>query len=412
VSAAVDLDPTVGAALGRLERLDPELEAFLPEPDRRGRLSASAPVDGPLRAMPVGVKDLYRVDGLPTTAGSRLPSELFAGPESPIVTTLRGAGAVVLGMTTMDEFAYCEPPTTRNPRDLRRTPGGSSSGSAAAVAAGICPLAIGSQTLQSVLVPAAFCGVVGFKPTFGRVPFDGIALSPSIDTVGWFAPTVEGVRAVASTILPDHLAPTASGPPVLGVPAPWGPPERVGEAWRAFDRHLDLLRAHGVELRPVDVPWGAEDQRRAWESRVGDLLHAEMASMHRPWFPTFADRYRPGTVAGIRHGLTIDAERRRACRAGRSVLADLLVEGASHAGIDAWVCPSAPGIAPIGPQASGFSWMTGLWSYAGLPAISLPVFDGPEGLPLGLQLVGMPGDDERLLAWAGPIADILGSGGG
>jgi Asp-tRNA(Asn)/Glu-tRNA(Gln) amidotransferase A subunit family amidase len=258
-----------------------------------------------------------------------------------------------------------------------------------------------------VLVPAAFCGVVGFKPTFGRLPFDGVPLSPSIDTVGCFARTVGELRPAIRTILPDHVEPAPSRL-VLGVPSPWGPPDRVGDAWRALDRHLDLLRAHGVELRPADVPWRDDDARRAWEARTADLLHAEMAIVHRPWFDTFRDRYRPGTAAGIEHGRTIDAERRRACRAGRAVLAELLLEEATRAGVDAWVCPSAPEIAPIGPQASGFSWMTGLWSYAGFPAISIPVFDDPEGMPLGLQLVGTPGEDERLLAWAEVVVASLG----
>ena len=148
--------PDVPAALERLEVIDPAVNAFVDETDRRIRIESTRPADGPLRGVAVGAKDLYRVEGLPTRAGSRLPASLFDGDESTIVRELRRAGAVVLGKTAMDEFAYCEPPPTKNPRDRRRTPGGSSGGSAAAVAAGICRLAVGSQTLQSIVVPAAY----------------------------------------------------------------------------------------------------------------------------------------------------------------------------------------------------------------------------------------------------------------
>src|SRR5918996_4073545 len=167
----------VASALERLEAIDPSIEAFVDESDRRRRLEASPPTAGPLHGVAVGVKDLYRVEGLPTTAGSRLPVSVFEGEESLVVKKLKQAGAVVLGKTAMDEFAYCEPPPTKNPLDPRRTPGGSSGGSAAAVAAGICRLAVGSQTLQSIIVPATYCGVVGYKPTFERLTFDGIPLA-------------------------------------------------------------------------------------------------------------------------------------------------------------------------------------------------------------------------------------------
>ena len=170
----------------------------------------------------MAVKDLYRVDGLPTRGGSRLPPSVFEGDESSVVTDLKRAGAVVLGKTDMDEFAYCEPPPTKNPRDLRRTPGGSSGGSAAAVAAGICGLAVGSQTLQSVVVPAAYCGVVGYKTSFGRPAFDGIPLAPSIDSVGYLAPSVADVRTAAATLVPRWNEPAPSSSPVLGVLEPWG----------------------------------------------------------------------------------------------------------------------------------------------------------------------------------------------
>ncbi len=398
-------------ALERLEAIDPGVNAFVDEPDRRIRLGSTRPADGPLHGVAVGVKDLYRVEGLPTTGGSRLPVSLFDGEESAIVRELRRAGAIVLGKTAMDEFAYCEPPTTKNPRDPRRTPGGSSGGSAAAVAAGICRVAIGSQTLQSIVVPAAYCGVVGYKPTFGRLAFDGLPLSPSIDTVGFLASDVADVHGAARAVIPDWHEPASSRHPAIGVPETWWPQPPGVRGWAAHQMHLDVLRDRGFDLRSASVPWDTPAELRDWSMRVGDLLHAEMALAHAGWFDRFAPLYRPRTAAAIRAGRGIAAERLRECRAAQPVLTELLVERMSTAGVDCWVCPSATGVAPIGYDDTGDSWMTGLWSYAGLPCVSLPILDGPEGMPLGLQLVAAPGHDELLLGWAGLVASALAHGG-
>jgi Asp-tRNA(Asn)/Glu-tRNA(Gln) amidotransferase A subunit family amidase len=406
------LDADIATALERLEAIDPDIEAFVDEPNRLPRLEASPPADGPLRALAVGVKDLYRVDGLPTRAGSRLPPSVFDGGESLLVTKLKQAGAVVLGKTALDEFAYCEPPPTKNPRDRRRTPGGSSGGSAAAVAAGICRLAIGSQTLQSIVVPAAYCGVVGYKPTFDRLEFDGVPLTPSMDTVGFLAPSVADLHTAVSVLVPDWHDPIASSRPILGVPEPWGPRPLTDEGWRAHDTHLDVLRRHGFELRPLHVPWNDPDDLGHWGRRVGDLLHGEMALAHAPWFDRFAHLYRPRTAEAVRGGQEITAERLRECREGRHELAERLEESASLEGIDCWICPSARGVAPVGYQDTGDGSMTGLWSYAGFPAVSLPVFDGPDGLPLCLQLVATPGRDELHLGWAAHVATAFARDGG
>jgi Asp-tRNA(Asn)/Glu-tRNA(Gln) amidotransferase A subunit family amidase len=189
----------------RICEFDRGIKAFLPEPGRRDRLerdARSVPGAGlPLQGMPVGVKDIIRVDGLPTRAGSALPPEVFAGPQAPLVDRLRAAGALVAGKTVTAEFAVTAPGPTRNPRNRAHSPGGSSSGSAAAVAAGMVPLAVGSQTVGSVIRPAAYCGVAGFKPTHGRIPVEGvIANAPSFDTVGVFAPDVAGVALAASVL--------------------------------------------------------------------------------------------------------------------------------------------------------------------------------------------------------------------
>src|SRR5690606_16531226 len=179
----------------RIDHIDPEVKAMLPESDRLHRLRAEAallreqsqtPDDyPPLFGALVGVKDVFHVDGFVTRAGSEVPPELFAGPEAAVVRLLREAGALIAGKTVTTEFAYMEPGPTRNPHNLEHTPGGSSSGSAAAVAAGMVNLAVGTQTIGSVIRPAAYCGIVGFKPTLNRIPTEGLVyFSPTIDHVG------------------------------------------------------------------------------------------------------------------------------------------------------------------------------------------------------------------------------------
>src|SRR5690606_4480690 len=200
-SGELKLIDFIEQVLKRLDDIDPQIQAFLPEEGRRERLLREAealqarypqPAERPpLYGVPVGVKDIFRVDGLPTRAGSNLPPELFDGPEAWCVSALKGNGALVLGKTVTTEFAYFEPGPTRNPHHPAHTPGGSSSGSAAAVAAGMCPLGIGSQTIGSVIRPAAFCGIIGYKPSYGRIDPEGVIhCAPSLDHVGLFAQDV------------------------------------------------------------------------------------------------------------------------------------------------------------------------------------------------------------------------------
>jgi Asp-tRNA(Asn)/Glu-tRNA(Gln) amidotransferase A subunit family amidase len=198
------------SCLDRIDEADGDVRAFLPEEDRRERVRSAAgdraeqfgASERPaLVGVPVGVKDIFHVGGLATRAGSNVPPEELAGPQADAVSALRSAGALVLGKTVTTEFAYFEPGPTRNPHDLGHTPGGSSSGSAAAVAAGTCPLALGSQTIGSVIRPASFCGVVGVKPTYGRVPMGGvIPVAPSVDHVGFFTQDAAGARLAAGAL--------------------------------------------------------------------------------------------------------------------------------------------------------------------------------------------------------------------
>ncbi|MFC8718582.1 amidase [Kitasatospora sp. NPDC057198] len=397
---------------------DAELAAFVrgAESDaaRRERIAAAeravrerygAPDGRPaLFCVPVGVKDVLRVDGLPTRAGSALPAGVFAGPQAAAVDRLCGAGALVAGKTVTAEFAMSAPGPTRNPHHPQHTPGGSSSGSAAAVAAGLVPLALGTQTIGSVVRPAAYCGVVGFKPTFGRVPLDGVVpYAPSLDTVGLLADGLPTAAAAAAVLCDGWRPPGPLPAPVLGVPD--GPfLRRVGpEGLAAFAEQLEVLAGAGFTVRRVPFP---DD----FDEVMGDLwtvTRYEAARSHAAWFPRYGHLYRPQSAALVRQGLPLTgAEHARALRR-RAEFRDRLDASGAAAGVDLWVTPSATGTAPRGLDATGDPTPCVPWSWAGRPVLSLPAGRGRDGLPLGLQCAGAAGADERLLAWAEPLAAAL-----
>src|SRR2546421_5330776 len=261
----LDLLTYIDEVCNRIDAAEPLIHALLPEQGRHQRLLTEAEAlqkrfpepasRPPLYGILLGVKDIFRVAGFPTQAGSQLPPELFDGSEAACVTLLRNAGALILGKTISAEFAWIEPGTTRNPHNLGHTPGGSSSGSAAAVAAGFCPLALGTQTIGSTIRPAAFCGIVGFKPTYGRISTDGlIKCAESVDTVGFFTQDVAGVALVAPLLCKDWQSLVNSQTtqlPILGVPD--GPylAQASSEGLAAFEKQLTLLEDAGNALRRV-----------------------------------------------------------------------------------------------------------------------------------------------------------------
>ncbi|KUJ69644.1 amidase [Streptomyces albus subsp. albus] len=405
----------------RIEAADQEIRAFLPEPGRRTRLRAAAraAVGGrtaadadrlPLYGVAVGVKDIVRVAGLPTRAGSGLPAELLDGPQAPLVDRLRAAGALIAGKTVTAEFAGTAPGPTRNPRHLGHTPGGSSSGSAAAVAAGMVPLAIGTQTVGSVIRPAAYCGVLGFKPGYGRIPIEGVIPNvPSLDTVGLFA-TDPALAARAAGVLCDdwHPEPPPTARPRLAVPrGPYlGRVEPVALA--AFEESTARLAAAGYEILRVPFP---DDLARV-EADQHTINRFETARVHADWFARHGDRYRPQTAAAIRQGQAITPQDYTQALRARERFRDRLPRVMADQGIDLWLTPAATGPAPRGLESTGSGAMCLPWSYAGVPALSLPAGQTPDGLPLGMQYVAASGADERLLAWAPDLLAALSPAGG
>jgi Asp-tRNA(Asn)/Glu-tRNA(Gln) amidotransferase A subunit family amidase len=398
----------------RFAEREPSVQAFLPETARFERLrreAAELAAAGPdpmrrasLFQVPVGVKDIFHIDGFPTRAGSRLPPEELGGPEAVAVERLRAAGALILGKTVSTEFAFFAPGPTRNPHNLEHTPGGSSSGSAAAVAAGLCPLALGTQTIGSLLRPAAYCGVVGVKPSYGRVPMEGvIPLAPSYDHVGFFTPDVAGARAAAFCLL-DGWFPSIvpSHRPVLGIPE--GPylANTSEEGLAHFRQTCERLSAH-YELRPVPALLDFEEIRE----RHFRLTAAEAAEVHREWFRRYRDLYAPQTVDLIERGQAVSAGEIEEDRAARETLRAELAALMDEHGIDLWISPPAQGPAPHGLGNTGHPVMNIPWTQAGMPAVSLPAGKNAAGLPLGLQVAGRFAADERLLAWAAEMEPIL-----
>jgi len=320
------------------------------------------------------------------------------------VTRLREAGALLLGKTITTEFAYFEPGPTRNPHNLEHTPGGSSSGSAAAVAAGFCPLALGTQTIGSTIRPAAFCGIVGFKPSYDRIPTDGLILcSASIDTIGFFTQDAAGIALVAPLLCNVWQPATADNMPVLGVPE--GPylDQASSEGRAAFEKQVMLLEQVGYRVLHVEAMHDID----AIAIRHRHIVAAEMAQVHAAWFATYETLYRPRTAALIRQGKEVSTEELAAALAGLDVLRSELEGLMAQHGIDLWISPAAPGSAPEGIATTGDPVMNLPWTHAGLPAIALPAGRTPNGLPLGLQVVGRFMADEQLVSWAQPMAEVL-----
>jgi len=400
---------SAAAAIELIDQHDRLIHAFVPEADRSIRLQEFVESDrepSALRGAPVGIKDVIRVDGFETLAGSVFPPEVLTGPQASLVGLLQNAGAIVVGKTVTAEFAVSEPGPTRNPRDLARTPGGSSSGSAAAVAAGLVPIAVGTQTVGSIIRPAAFCGVVGFRPTWGVVPTDGvIPNAPSLDTVGLFASDLDSIQLAAGVLCgwKERSRPPSAGLPVLGIPTRDYLSSASPQALRAFEQHIGLLRNAGYEIREESLT----PDIAALHRNLTVFQRYELAQVHASWWMDYSAFYRPRTAAAIRDGQRITSNQYRAAAAWRTDFCDRLADTMGTTGVDLWVTPSATGLPPRGLSSTGNAVMSAPFSFAGLPAVSLPAPNPEGGLCFGLQCVAAVSQDQKLLMHAGSIATAL-----
>ena len=393
--------------LKRVDEWEPRVNAWVVLDRDRARAQARALDDdrersfylGPLRGIPVGIKDIIDVEGLPTAAGYAPWTHRVAEADAPLVARLRGAGAVILGKTVTTQFAWVDPPLTGNPWDHGRTPGGSSSGSAAAVATGMCLAALGSQTGGSIVRPASFCGVCGLKPAYGRLPVQGVVpLSESLDHPGPIARTVGDLFQVYKAIagLPPGKPPQpADAAPVLVRLGRFFHDRMEGPTRSAFDAAVAALRDAGATVVDRDEPGFDEVPRR---HRL--VMAAEAAAEHRKRLALTPGDYGPQVKALVAEGLNAPAvdyiEGRKAQRRA-SALADRVL---GESGAVAFVVPATVGPAPD-RSTTGDSIFNAVWSFTGSPVISLPFGLSPDGLPLALQLVGRS-------PWPEPAPDPVG----
>ncbi len=394
------------AACERLERLGRALNAWVWVTGAPARAAA-----GPLAGQPVAVKDIIAVAGQPTRCGSPASDPEPAQADALLVCKLRGAGADVFAGTQCLEFAagFAHPDIgdTRNPRDPKRTSGGSSGGSAALVAAGVCELAVGTDTGGSIRIPAAYCGIVGVKPTYGVVPVDGVfPLSPGCDHAGTLTATVAGAAALLK-VIGDVAADTgpAPGSYTVGVlSAQLSDPSVTAEVRRAVESGLGTLAAAGWQLREIRAAW--LDELPRWERALADIVARDGYEVHRS---RDTSKYAAGTRALLEYGQSVTAAQYAQAAADRDVLVAAL--DASLSGVDALAGPTVGYCAPeqdppfgVGDD-SAEGRFTGPYNLTGHPAVSLPV--PAAGLPIGLQLAGRRGADLALLRLAAAAERLL-----
>jgi len=358
----------------------------------------------PLFAIPVGIKDIFHCDGHMTKCGSRLPPELFQGPEATAVSQLRKAGAVVMGKTATTEFAYFAPAPTRNPRNIKHTPGGSSSGSAAGVAAGFFEYALGTQTVGSIIRPASYCGIVGFKPSLGRIATKGvIPFSWTIDHVGVFSKAVQSLEPVVSVLVDGWRPKAADRHGRFGIPV--GPyfDQAEPSVKELFGNQVNQLAAAGYTFVDIDCLADIAEINET-HSR---LISAEIARVHAPWFEEHKGEYRNATREIIEKGMGIpDAEMERlrlSCLGLRKTISEKMRMHDVHA----LICPSTTSEAPLGLETTGSPLMNLPWTHAGLPVVTIPCGKGPGDLPLGLQLIGCYREDEHLVDLSATLESYL-----
>ena len=402
----------VRACLGRIAAREPQVRAFA-HVAGEAALAAARDADkarllgdgprGPLHGVPVAVKDVIDTADMPTQHNSRIYAGHRPARDAAAVALLRAAGAIILGKADTIEFAaHGRMAMTRNPHDLGRTPGGSSSGSAAAVADLMVPAALGTQTGGSMIRPGSFCGVLAFKPTWATLSPEGAKLfSVSLDTIGWYARSVADITLLAE-VFEIADAPVPAPPPVrslrLGVcRTPYW--DRASPAMqRAFAAAVQRLHAAGATI--VDAELGPDF------AAINDLKEIVMRTEGRAAFLDLWKSHPTLVSPGIRARMERTSDRRLRDAQDAAALLRIGFDRMADA-LDAVLTPAAPGIAPEGIAQAGDPIFNGLWTLLHTPCLSLPVLQGENGLPMGLQLVGARYGDARLLAAAETVTSVL-----
>jgi aspartyl-tRNA(Asn)/glutamyl-tRNA(Gln) amidotransferase subunit A len=403
--------------LERIDRLEERVRAWVLVDRSRARAEAEERTTelrrgqdrGPLHGIPLGIKDIIDVFDWPTACGSRLWKDSIARHDAPAVRKLRAAGAVLIGKTVTTQYASFDPSPTRNPWNSSRTPGGSSSGSAAAVACGMCLGALGSQTGGSITRPASYCGVAGFKPTFGAAPLTGILpLAHSMDHLGPLARCVRDVALLAGTISYagecDFVSPLRGTlkPPVLGRPRGFFDRLASQAVRDMMDRVCAQLVERGARIEDVAVPAAFDEVVPC--HRV--VMAVEAAAYHAERLKRHPDDYGPYITGLLKEGIACPAPEYARCKAHQEELRQQM-RACLDREIDAWICPATTMAAPdIGT--TGDPAFNSPWSYTGLPVVSFPLGRDAEGLPLAVQLVGGAWSQGRLFEVAAWCEDAMG----
>ncbi len=392
------------ACLARIERREPILRAMAYLDPAQAK--AVRPLPGALHGLPIGVKDVIDTADMPSEYNSSIWRGHRPRADAACVAWARAAGAVVLGKTVTTEFATRQPGPTTNPHDPTRTPGGSSSGSAAGVAAGYFPLAYGTQTAGSVIRPAAYCGVVGYKPSFGTINRMGMKLmSDSLDTVGVMARSVADcallTEAVSGLDLGDPEASPGRAPRIGVCRSPvWG--KALPETQALMEAVPAALARAGADVLTFDLPEAFD----AMEAAHSVVMNAESARALGWELHHARDQLSPVLRERMEWGLAQPAsllvEAQGVFRRLQAAFPDAMGE------LDILLTPAAPGQAPVGLEWTGDAAFNFIWTSLHVPCVSVPAGTGPDGLSLGIQIVGRRGQDRAALAWAAWVAAALG----
>lgn len=394
--------------LERIQKTEPQIHAWVTiEPEKTRRAAVKATDKKPhniIHGVPIGVKDIYSTAGTRTTMGSPIYRDHIPDKDAAMVQKIKEKGAIVLGKTETTEFALHDPAPTTNPWNIYHTPGGSSSGSAAAVATGMCPAAFGSQTGGSVIRPASYCGIVGVKPTYDLLSREGVyPLAWSLDHIGYMTRTVEDAHHMLAA-LTDKETPWSvpEKPPRIGVLRGYFKENAQETVWKGYEETITKLWGEGAEMIEVDLPESFElvpDVHRV-------IMAVEVAAVHEDQIRTRKDEYGEYIRGFIMSGLLVPATAYlRAQRLRGTIIEDMkkLIDQ-----YDCVVCPSTTDTAPEGLEWTGSPAFNAPWSLTGFPSITVPSGLAPNGLPLGLQLVGTPLSEWKLLGIAGWCFDRIG----
>ena len=364
-------------------------------------------IKGLLHGLPIGVKDLFDTYDLPTSYGSPIYANNYPASDAVSVALMRDAGGIILGKTISTEFATFKPPVTHNPHHLKHTPGGSSSGSAAAVADFMVPLATGSQTAGSIIRPASYCGVVGYKPSFGKVMLAGVkALSPSLDTLGCFGRSVGdvalGVAAMSNDLSLAEIDQLHNKPRVaICKTKDWSFASKETAGALALARFTAEAIAKGM-VQDISLPAACKDLTLL-QTRIMSFEMARALIFERT---RYSKKLSPQLLQQLSEGAQIPYEQYQKdlmkAQAARFAIAQLFENE-----VDILIAPSAPGEAPLAKEGTGNPVFCRGWTLSGLPCINLNVSSGPNGLPVGVQLIAGPGKDRFLLSAARAFAQAL-----